>query len=304
MNNLRPQKLAEIIGQKDIKTILKISIDSAKKRNDVLSSILISAPSGYGKTTLAQCIANELKANFHYINGAAIKNIKELLPFLFKIKYGDVILIDEIHSLRKLLQEFLYTVIEDNFCILGKDENITKISIPKATIIGATTESGLLTKPFRDRFKIPLFFSCYTIDELANLALLNANKLQIELDKDAAYEIANRSRDTPRVLNRLLEWCRDFTIHRNSNKITITEVVEAMKLAKIQENGFTFLDSAYIICLMEAGRPLSLNTIASILKTDEKILKDEVEPFLIKKGLICKTTKGRVLIKDDGRKKK
>lgn len=300
MNNLRPQKLKDLIGQQDIKNILEISIDSARKRNDVLPPILISGPAGTGKTTLAQCIANELETNFHYINAAAIKNIRELLPFLFKIKRGDVTLIDEIHSIRKNLQEFLYTVIEDNFCILGKDENITKINIPPSTIIGATTESGLLTKPFRDRFKMPLFFSCYTIDELANLAISNANKLQIEIDKDAAYEIASRSRETPRILNRLLEWCRDFTIHRNSNKITITEVIEAMKLAKIQKNGFTFLDSAYIICLREAGRPLSINTISSILKTDEKIIKDEVEPFLLKQGLICKTTKGRILIKNDG----
>ena len=297
MNNLRPQKLKDLIGQQDIKSILEISIDSARKRNDVLPPILISGPAGTGKTTLAQCIANELEANFHYINAAAIKNIKELLPFLFKIKRGDVTLIDEIHSLKRQNQEFLYTVLEDNFFILGKDESITKISIPKSTIIGATTEIGLLTNPFRSRFRLPLFFSCYTIDELANLALLNANKLQIELDKDAAYEIANRSRETPRILNRLLEWCRDFTIHRNLNKITIIEVIEAMKLAKIGEFGFTSVDQAYIISLREVGRPLSLNTIASILKTDEKILKDEVEPFLIKKGLICKTTKGRILVK-------
>jgi Holliday junction DNA helicase RuvB len=303
MNILRPRKFDDIVGQNEVKKILKIAITSAQIRKDTLGHLIFSTSSpGVGKTTFAQCIANELGVRFNEINAASIKNVKDITPLLFKLEYGDILFIDEAHNLKRKVQEFLYVPMEDYSCVFGSGEELTKIDLPKFTLIAATTNFGSLEKPFRDRFKHNISFSCYNQSDLAKLALLNATKLQVEIDEEGANEIAKRCRNTPRILNRYLEWCRDFSINRskifnsnnNHNKITITDITEAMNLAKIDENGYTLLDRKYIICLKGAGIPLALNTISSILKVDEKTLENEVEPFLLTKGLIIKTTKGRM----------
>lgn len=294
MNNiLRPKKLQDLIGQQDIKKILEITIGSAIKRKDVLPHIALSSYPGLGKSTIAECIANEMGANLFSANGAAIRNIKSIVPYILKVNYGDILFIDEIHRCSKQVQEYLFTVLEDFFCILGKNEDIVKINIPHFTMIIATTEFGSLLRPFRDRFKTHLTLTFYSVEDLTKLAIVNAKKLKVDIESEAAAEIARRSRNTPRFLNRYLEWCRDFTINNNQNKITLENVISAMNLSKIDENSFTSLDRQAIICLKAAKTPIALNTLASILRIDEKTIVDEIEPFLISKGLLGKCTKGR-----------
>jgi holliday junction DNA helicase RuvB len=296
MNELRPTKLVDIVGQKEIKEILRISIESCKQRKDVHPHIALLGNAGIGKSTFAECISNEIGAKLHFVNGACLSSIKNLAPYIMRIKYGDVLFIDEIHRARVVCQEFMYTCLEDFFCVIGSGQDIIKVKIPHFTLIVATTEYGKLAKPFRDRIKLPLFFSLYQNSDLAELARLNAERLTITIDQDAAQNLAKRSRGTPRVLNRLLEWCRDYALtEKQSTVLTLPIVKDAMVLLDIDENGFTKDDRRVIMILEKEGKPVPLNSLSAMCGIDEKTLVEEVEPFLISKGIITKNTKGRLL---------
>lgn len=294
MINLRPETLDEFIGQKDIIRQLKIIIKSSQLRNDICGHIAISGFAGGGKTTLAQAIANELETTIEFANGASTRTIKDLLPFLMRIEKYTVLFIDEVHRLTKITEEYLYTVMEDNYCTIGTEEKVVRMKIPSFTMIGATTEFGLLSKPFRDRFKHHLTLSLYKEDELLELCFINADKLEITVSKDAAVDIVKRSRGVPRVLNKNLEWCRDCALVKKQ-QIDKDLVKFAMNLAKIDENGLTEDDSKYILYLKNVGQPVGLNTISSGTNISESTIKDVIEPFLISRGLIMKTPKGRIL---------
>jgi len=249
-----------------------------------------------GKTTLAGCIANETGKNIQYANGAALRTIKNIVPYIMRINYGDILFCDEIHRSSKVLQEFMYSVMEDFFCVVGSGDDIIKLKVPKFTLILATTEYGSLLKPLRERIKIPLIFSLYHPSDLSRLALLNADRLKIGIDPTAADDIAKRSRGVPRVLNRLLEWCRDYCLARgDGQKITTKIVDESMKMYGIDENGFTKDDQKVILILEGSKRPVPLKTLSAMSGISEVTLLEEVEPFLIAKGIMTKTTKGRIL---------
>ena len=295
MNNLRPKTFDGIIGQDEIKNIIKIAMESAKQRNDVLPSIAMLGQAGLGKTTFAEVIANETGRKIHSINGAALRLIKNIVPHIMRIEYGDILFIDEIHRSNSTVQEFLYTCVEDYFCIIGSEEDTIRLDIPKFTFIVATTEWGTVLKPLRERIKLPLTFCLYQQTDLAKLACLNSKRLRIDIDQDAADSLGKRSRGTPRVLNRLLEWCRDYAISNSEEKLTIKNVDTALKLLEIDENGFTKDDQRTIMILKRAKKPIPFRTLSALTGIDEVTLANEVEPFLISRGIMTKTNRGRIL---------
>lgn len=291
----RPKKLDEVIGQDEIKNIVKIAIESSKQRKDVLPNIACLGLSGVGKTTIAECISYETGRKIHHVNGAALRTVKNIVPHIMRIEYGDILFIDEAHRTNKICQEFLYTCIEDHFCIVGNNDDVIRLDIPKFTFIIATTDYGLVLKPLRERIKIPLYFSLYKDNELAELARLNAQRLKIDIDQDASENLGKRSRGTPRVLNRLLEWCRDYCLTKREPKITTKLVSDSLNILGIDENGLTKDDQKAIMVLKREKRPVPLRSLSAMTGIDEHTLLNEVEPFLIGRGIITKTNKGRIL---------
>lgn len=292
MVNLRPEHLDDIILNEKTRKVLTTIIESANIRNRVLGSLLISAPPGLGKSTIAHAICNEVGANMEFSNGANASSIKNIAPFIMRLKEGDIFFIDEIHRLTKTVQEFLYTVIEDNFCILGKEQ--LRIDIPPFTMIGATTHIGRLTKPFRDRFKHHIVLPLYNDDELTQIAQTNINKLEIKVDNEALSFIVSISRGTPRILNKFLEWSRDYMI---TNKVMVLgkkHVKYAMYLIDIDENGLGRDDRRYIKYLAQNGT-VGLATIAAALNLPKETIEETIEPYLLTMGYVLKTSNGREL---------
>jgi len=244
---------------------------------------------------MVECLANELGANIQHSNGACFRNIKNLIPYIMRINYGDILFIDEIHRLSRICEEFLYIPMEDYFCVIGQDNDVLKLQIPKFTLIGATTNFGDISKPLKSRFKLQLSFMQYKEDDLAKLARLNANRLKVDIDQDASESLGRRSRGTPRVLNRLLEWCRDYCLSTHQTKITTKLVCDSLNILGIDENGFTKDDQNVIMILKREKRPVPLRSLSAMTKIDENTLLNEVEPFLIGRGIITKTNKGRIL---------
>ena len=302
--SLRPKNLDEFIGQSKIKENLKIYIESAKKRGASLDHVLLYGPPGLGKTTLANIIANELEVNFKITSGPAIERAGDLAAILTNLGDQDVLFIDEIHRLNRSVEEVLYPAMEDFALdlVLGKGPSAknVRIDLPSFTLIGATTKAGMLTGPLRDRFGIILRFEVYTNEELAEIIRRSAVKLNVGIEKEAALEIARRSRGTPRIANRLLKRVRDFSIVRGEEEISKALADEALTKMEIDPLGLDSIDIKLIKNMVNLfnGGPVGLDTIAAAINEDSNTIEDVYEPYLIQLGFISRTPKGRIVLKN------
>lgn len=300
INILRPIYLKDFIGQDLICNNLKIYINAAKSRDEPLEHVLFYGPPGLGKTTLAYIIANEMGTNIQICSAPAIEKLSDIAMIFTSLKPGDIVFIDEIHRLPKIVEESLYTAMEDfKFSIVINKEyspKIITIDLPPFTLIGATTKLGNLEPPFLSRFGIIEKLNFYNNNDLANVIISNASKLGFKIDKLAALEIAKRSRGTPRITNRILKRVRDFALFEKTNKINITHVKKGCSALKIDANGLNELDLDYIkslICRFNGG-PVSLNSLANSIGEEPTNLSETCEPYLIMKNYINITNKGRV----------
>ena len=299
--NLRPKNLLEFIGQIESKDNLTTFIRSASKRQEAMDHALLVGPPGLGKTTLAQIIANELGVGFRSTSGPVISKSGDLAAILTNLNERDILFIDEIHRLNSVVEEVLYPAMEDFQLDLiigeGPSARSVRIDLPNFTLVGATTRSGLLTTPLRDRFGIHLRMQFYTIAELEEILIKASKKLSIDLMKDGASEIAKRSRGTPRIAGRLLRRVRDFVLVRGKTGIDKSEADNALSKLKIDENGLDAIDRNYLRILAEKynGGPVGVETIAASLADQRDVVEEVIEPFLIQKNLVDRTPRGRVL---------
>jgi len=298
---LRPQKMSEMIGQRDVFNRLLISIRAAQKRKEPLGHILLDGPPGLGKTTFATCIPKELGVTMQITNGAILKAPKDIMPYLTTAEEGSVLFIDEIHRMQKTVEEFLYPAMEDFRVdwVIGEGVGAKTInfSLKHFTLIGATTRTGLISAPLRDRFQIREHLDFYTVDELAVIVRRSAGKLNIHIEEDAAYEIAHRSRGTPRLANNRLRWVRDYADAKADGVITVDVANEALEMQGVDTLGLDPQDKRYLSTILRAfsGGPVGLETIAHTLNLEPDTISDEVEPFLLRSELLIRTPKGRCL---------
>lgn len=296
---LRPSRMDDMVGQREVRERLKIAIDAASQRNEVLGHVLFDGPPGLGKTTFAHCIPNELGVPVDLLSGPSLKAPKDLVPSLTNLRPNQVLFIDEIHRVPKSVEEYLYTAMEDFRIdlILGEGINARthNFKLRNFTLIGATTRAGMLTGPLRDRFQIREHLDFYTDEDIAEIVHRNARKLKIEIDDEAAREIAIRSRSTPRVANNRLRWVRDYAQSRGDGVINMQIALDALEMAEIDRLGLDRQDRKYLDTLIHIcqGGPTGIETIAATMNTVSDTLTDEVEPFLLRKGLILRTPKGR-----------
>ena len=298
--NLRPTKLAEMVGQRDVIERLQIAIQAARQRKDVLGHILFDGPPGLGKTTFAHCIPAELGVPVDFLSGPSLKAPKDLVPSLTNLRPNQVLFIDEIHRVPKSVEEYMYTAMEDFRIdmILGEGINARthNFKLRPFTMIGATTRAGMLTGPLRDRFQIREHLDFYTLEDLQEIVRRNAKKLNVEITDEAAAEVSLRSRSTPRIANNRLRWVRDYAQSRAQGVITIDVARDALKMAEIDELGLDRQDRQYLDILIRVcgGGPTGIGTIAATMNTAVDTLEDEVEPFLLRSELILRTARGRV----------
>lgn len=300
-NNLRPRMLDEYIGQKKIKENLKIYIEAAKSRGDTLDHALFYGPPGLGKTTLAGIIANEMNVNLKITSGPAIEKPGELASVLNGLQEGDVLFIDEIHRLNRQVEEVLYPAMED-FAIdimIGKGATAKsiRIDLPKFTLVGATTRAGMLTAPLRDRFGMVSRLEFYETDELKDIIERSARVLEVKIDEDGAYELARRSRGTPRLANRLLRRVRDFAQVKYDGRITKEVAEYTLDVLEVDKLGLDNVDRNILNTIIDkfSGGPVGLETLAATLGEDSGTIEDVYEPFLLKNGLINRTPRGRMV---------
>lgn len=298
--SLRPQHLNEYIGQEKIKSTLKIFIDAAKNRGEALDHVLFYGPPGLGKTTLCGIIANEMGVNMKVTSGPAIEKPGEMAAILNNLQEGDVLFVDEIHRLNRQVEEVLYPAMED-FAIdimLGKDSSARSIrlELPKFTLVGATTRAGLLTAPLRDRFGVVQRMDFYSPEELSIIVKRSANVLGVEIEDSGAYEIARRSRGTPRLANRLLKRVRDFAQVKYDGVITKEVSDFALDILDVDKLGLDNNDRTILLTLIQkfGGGPVGLDTMAAAIGEDAGTLEDVYEPYLLMNGLINRTPRGRM----------
>lgn len=303
-NSLRPKTLSEYVGQEKVKNTLKIFIDAARERGEALDHVLFYGPPGLGKTTLSEIIANEMGVKIKITSGPAIQKPGEMAAILSGLSEGDLLFVDEIHRLNKQVEEVLYPAMEDYAIdiMIGKGQSARSIrlDLPKFTLIGATTRAGLLSAPLRDRFGVIYHMEFYTPEELKQIILQSAKKLNVDIDEDAALELARRSRGTPRLSNRLLKRVRDFA-EVKSNGLISTEIVdEALDLLEVDSLGLDNGDRNMLLTIINNfnGGPVGLDTLAASLGEDAGTIEDVYEPFLVKSNLIHRTPKGRVATAD------
>jgi Holliday junction DNA helicase RuvB len=298
---LRPKRIDEMIGQRDVMEVLKIAIDAANKREDPLGHILLDGPPGLGKTTFAICIPQELGVHVEMASGPSLKAPKEILPYLTNLQRRSVLFIDEIHRLPKPVEEFLYTAMEDFRVdiVLGEGVNARTLNLKLQpfTLIGATTRAGMLSGPLRDRFHIRQHLSYYDQEDLVKILERNAEKLRVEISRDASMEIARRSRGTPRVANGRLLWVRDFAMSKSDGRINQKLTEQALEMLGIDHRGLDRQDRKYLetICRVFQGGPAGLEAIAHTMGVSSDTLEDEVEPFLLRSEMIVRTQRGRVV---------
>lgn len=303
-NNLRPQLLSEYIGQSKAKGNLKIFIDAAKKRHETLDHTLFYGPPGLGKTTLAGIIANEMGVNLKITSGPAIEKPGDIAAILNNLNEGDVLFIDEIHRLNRQVEEVLYPAMED-FVIdimIGKGASAKSIrlDLPKFTLVGATTRAGMLTAPLRDRFGLINKLEFYTPEELKIIIERSANVLGVEIDEAGAWELARRSRGTPRLANRLLKRVRDFAEVKYNGAIDLEVANDALDMLEVDKIGLDNADRTILLTIINkfGGGPVGLDTLAASIGEDAGTLEDVYEPYLLKNGLINRTPRGRMVTEE------
>ena len=299
--SLRPQTLDDYIGQQKAKENLKIYIEAAKARGESLDHVLFYGPPGLGKTTLAGIIANEMGTHMKVTSGPAIGKPGEMAAILSNLQEGDVLFVDEIHRLNRQVEEVLYPAMEDYAIdiMLGKGATARSIrlDLPKFTLVGATTRAGLLTAPLRDRFGVVHHLEFYTVEELKTIILHSALTLGVEIDEEGAYEMARRSRGTPRLANRLLKRVRDFAQVKYDGRISKEVASFALDLLEVDKMGLDQNDRNILMTMIGkfAGGPVGLDTLAAAIGEDAGTIEDVYEPYLVKNGLINRTPKGRVV---------
>lgn len=298
---LRPEKLSDFIGQKTLRENLKVFIDAAKSRKQPLDHTLFFGPPGLGKTTLAQIVAKELGVGFRSTSGPVIARAGDLAALLTNLQPHDVLFIDEIHRLNPAVEEILYPAMEDYQLDLvigeGPSARSVKIDLPPFTLIGATTRSGLITRPLRERFGIPLRLDFYSAKELQKIVSRAAILQCTPLEDDGAFEIAKRARGTPRVAGRLLRRVRDFAAVAKRSSIDAKIADNALNRLEVDNKGFDAMDRRYLAMISEhyAGGPVGVETLAAALSEQRDVLEEVIEPYLIQQGLLQRTPRGRVL---------
>ncbi|MGO9547145.1 MAG: Holliday junction branch migration DNA helicase RuvB [Rhodomicrobium sp.] len=299
--SLRPQRLSEFIGQAQARANLKVFIDAARGRGDALDHVLFAGPPGLGKTTLAQIMARELGVNFKMTSGPVIAKAGDLAALLTNLEERDVLFIDEIHRLNPAVEEILYPAMEDFQLDLiigeGPAARSVRIDLAKFTLVGATTRTGLLTTPLRDRFGIPVRLNFYTEDELEEIVKRGARVLKVRMTPDGAREVARRSRGTPRVAGRLLRRVRDFAAVGGASEVTRDVADAALGQLEVDNAGLDAMDHRYLRCVAinYGGGPVGIETIAAALSEGKDAIEEVIEPYLLQQGFIGRTPRGRVL---------
>jgi holliday junction DNA helicase RuvB len=298
---LRPKRMREMVGQREVYARIEIAVDAASKRGEPLGHILFDGPPGLGKTTFATCIPRELGVNVQIASGATLAAPKDLIPYLTNAEERSVLFIDEIHRMPKAVEEFLYPAMED-FRIdltLGEGVNARTLNMPLKpfTMIGATTRTGLLSAPLRDRFHMREHLDFYSIEELAEIVRRNAKKLRVEIIDAASQEIASRSRGTPRLANNRLRWVRDYAQSKADGRITLTVARDALQMQGIDTMGLDQQDRKYLetIARVFVGGPVGVEAVAHTMNLPPDTLIDEVEPYLLRSELVIRTPRGRKL---------
>ena len=299
-SQLRPSNFEDYVGQEDLKNNLKIFVGAAKMRDESLDHVLLYGPPGLGKTTMSMIIAHEMGTNIKITTGPSIEKTGDLVAILTALQPGDVLFIDEIHRLNKVIEEILYPAMED-YCvdvIIGKEQSARsiRIDLPPFTLVGATTRAGDISAPLRDRFGIISKLDYYTVDELKQIISRTSKVYGMEMNEDAKNELAKRSRGTPRIANRLFRRVRDFSMFYGDEMITLDRTVEALDQLKVDDLGLDDVDHKYLLGIIHRfqGGPVGLNAIAASIGEEPVTLEDVYEPYLLQKGLIRRTPKGRI----------
>ncbi len=298
--NLRPRTLDEFIGQERIKENLKVFIAAARMRKEPLDHVLFCGPPGLGKTTLSTIIANELMVNIKTTAGPVIERAGDLAAILTNLSDRDILFIDEIHRMPRVVEEVMYPAMEDfNLDIIigqGPNARTLKLNLPKFTLVGATTRTGLLTSPLRDRFGVIFRLDFYNTEELKMIVSRSSHLLNVKIDDEAASEIAKRARGTPRIANRLLKRIRDFAQVMGNGMIDIDIAKKSLSALDVDNRGLDELDRKFLLTLIEkfGGGPVGIDTIAAALREDKETLEDVYEPYLLQEGFIERTSRGRL----------
>lgn len=299
--SLRPSKFDDFVGQMKVVENLKISIEATKQRKEALDHVLLYGPPGLGKTTLAYIISHELKVDVKSTSGPVLDKAGDLAGLLTNLDRRDVLFIDEIHRLNNVVEEYLYSAMEDYRLDImldrGANARSIQISLPSFTLVGATTRAGLLTSPLRARFGVVLRLDYYNAEDLFHIIKRSANILKVKIEEDGAYEIAMRSRGTPRIANRLLRRTRDYAQVRSDGKITKKVANEALLMLEVDEKGLDEMDKRILKIIIENynGGPVGINTIAVAVGEEGETIEEIYEPFLIQQGFLKRTSRGRVV---------
>jgi len=297
---LRPRKLSEFVGQRELKEHLSIVLEAAKLRGQPADHLLLAGPPGLGKTSMAGIVAAEMGVRMHITSGPALERAGDLAAILTKLEEGDVLFIDEIHRLSRAVEEILYPAMEDFMLdiVVGKvpAASSIRLTLPPFTLVGATTRTGMITGPLRDRFGLVARLDYYADDELEAIVRRAASILHVRISREGAWEIARRSRGTPRIANRLLRRVRDFAEVRGDGTIAESTAREGLKVFGVDERGLDKVDRAILnaICQQFAGGPVGLSTVAISVGEQPETVEDMYEPFLIQQGLLARTPRGRI----------